>query len=100
MPRARVGILLRRTLVRWLAGLAACLAAAAGGHAADDATIEISMRLDNVLGFSPLEKTYTMEGTIWLVYDADLARVLDEKGVAPIDLIRFQKNAQRRLSPA
>ncbi len=58
--------------------------------AADIATIEISMHLDNISGFSPKDKTYAVDGTIWLAYDAELAQVLEARDIKPIDLIRFQ----------
>jgi hypothetical protein len=58
--------------------------------AADPANIEISMRLDNISGFSTKAKTYEVDGTIWLAYDAELAQVLQTRDIKPIDLIRFQ----------
>jgi hypothetical protein len=62
----------------------------ASGFAADPATLTQSMRLDNISGFSTREKTYSVDGTLWLAYDAALAEILDGRNIKPIDLIRFQ----------
>lgn len=67
----------------------------AAGLAADPATIAVSMRLDNISGFSTREKTFSVDGTLWLAYDADVAAALDKRDIKPIDLILFQN----RLNP-
>ncbi|WP_428670067.1 hypothetical protein [Reyranella sp.] len=67
----------------------------ATGSAADPATIAIAMRLDNISGFSTREKTFSVDGTLWLSYSDELAGALDARNIKPIDLILFQN----RLNP-
>ena len=75
----------------WLRCLVALLLwLPAPAFAADPAIVSLSMRLDNISGFSTREKTYSVDGTLWLAYDAELAALLDANSTKPIDLVRFQ----------
>ncbi|SKA11471.1 hypothetical protein SAMN02745126_03621 [Enhydrobacter aerosaccus] len=87
--RLTLPLILRRLLL-WLGAMAGMAGLLSPALAADTATIELSMRLENISGFSTRDKTYSVDGTLWLAYDAALARALDEHKMAAIDLVRFQ----------
>lgn len=75
---------------RLLAALGLLVATTIAAAAAEPFRIEVSMRLDNISGFSPREKTYAVDGTLWLACDAALMRTLEERGIDPVELVLLQ----------
>jgi hypothetical protein len=67
---------------------------AAQGPPLPKAPIEIAMRLDNIYGFSAKDKTYTVEGSLWLIFDQATASLIDKAGAQPIDLVSFYNMVQ------
>lgn len=49
----------------------------------------VDMRLANIYGFSTNDKSYTVEGKLWLTYSASLEQELRQKAIDPIQLISF-----------
>jgi hypothetical protein len=51
--------------------------------------IVVDIRLANIYGFSTNDKSYTVEGKLWLTYSAQLAQELRQKNIDPIKLVSF-----------
>lgn len=52
-------------------------------------TITVDMRLANIYGFSTNDKSYTVEGKLWLTYSAKIEQELRLNTIDPIQLISF-----------
>ena len=82
-------------LAAGLQGLQAPLQAAPAPGPAARATrlpaeaIVVDMRLANIYGFSTNDKSYTVEGKLWLTYSAQLEQQLRQKNIDPIKLVSF-----------
>jgi len=57
--------------------------------------VRVDMRIANIFGFSSREKTYNVQGVIWLHYSRELADKLKAVGHEPIDLL----NIYNRIHP-
>jgi len=102
--------LARPTISRWLGylialGLTAILALGllpglqGSSHAAPAPRLPaeplvVDMRLANIYGFSTNDKSYTVEGKLWLTYSASLEQELRQKAIDPIQLISFYNKIQ------
>lgn len=53
------------------------------------ALITLSMRINNVFHFSAKDKTYKVDGTLWIAFDGQTKTILAEKRLDAIDLLEF-----------
>jgi hypothetical protein len=53
------------------------------------ALINLSMRINNVFHFSAKDKTYKVDGTLWITFDGRTKTILAEKHLDAIDLLEF-----------
>lgn len=70
-------------LLLWMGMFTVVVTRPTASFAADAANIEVSMRLDNISGFSTKEKTYSVDGTIWPAHDPGMAQVLETRNIKP-----------------
>lgn len=63
--------------------------AAAGPSQLPAEPIVVDMRLANIYGFSTNDKSYTVEGKLWLTFSAQLEQELRQNNLDPAQLISF-----------
>jgi hypothetical protein len=88
---AALSVALVLGLAAGLQGLQAPLQAAPAAPATrlPAEAIVVDMRLANIYGFSTNDKSYTVEGKLWLTYSAQLEQQLLQNNLEPIQLVSF-----------